>query len=126
MCGIIGYCGREARELSERVRSARELMIDRGPDDAGMWTDDRVALGRPTIANRGRSTEDVWAEQRAVHLTDSPAPHALAGAVTKLLADTALRDRLSESARRLHAERFAMIHGVAALRGDAASVEAPT
>jgi len=85
-----------------------------------------VALGRPTITNRGRSTEDVWAEQRAVHLTDSPAPHALAGAVTKLLADTALRDRLSESARRLHAERFAMIHGVAALRGDVASVEAPT
>jgi glycosyltransferase involved in cell wall biosynthesis len=85
-----------------------------------------VALGRPTIANRGRSTEDVWAEQRAIHLIDSPAPHAFAGAVTKLLADAALRDRLSESARRLHAERFAMTHAVAALRGDAASVGAPT
>jgi glycosyltransferase involved in cell wall biosynthesis len=85
-----------------------------------------VALGRPTIANRGRCTEDVWAETRAIHLTDSPAPHALAGAVTKLLADSALRDRLSEAARRLHAERFAMVHAVAMLRGEAASVGAPT
>ena len=85
-----------------------------------------VALGRPTIVNRGRSTEDVWAEQRAVHLIDSPAPHAFAVAVTKLLADAALRDRLSESARRLHAERFAMTHAVAALRGETAGVGAPT
>ena len=76
-----------------------------------------VALGMPTIANRGRSTEDLWSSERALHLTDSFAPHALAGGVTKLLADAALRERLAESARRLHAERFAMTHTVAALCG---------
>jgi glycosyltransferase involved in cell wall biosynthesis len=75
-----------------------------------------VALGRPVIANRGRNTEDVWAEERAIHLTESAAPHALAGALTKLLADPALCDRLSASARRLYAERFALAHGLAALR----------
>ena len=84
-----------------------------------------VALGRPTIANRGRSTEELWAAERAIQLTDSHAPHAFAGAVTKLLADAALRERLSGNARRLHAERFAMVHTVAALRTEPAHVGAP-
>ena len=84
-----------------------------------------VALGRPTIANRGRSTEELWSTERAIHLTDSHAPHALAGGVTKLLADANLRERLAENARRLHAERFAMTHTVSALRAAQASVEVP-
>jgi glycosyltransferase involved in cell wall biosynthesis len=85
-----------------------------------------VALGRPTIANRGRNTEELWSAERAIHLTDSFAPHALAGGVTKLLADTALRERLAENARRLHAERFAIAHTVAALRAEPAAVGAAT
>ena len=84
-----------------------------------------VALGKPTIANRGRSTEELWSSARALHLTDSFAPHALAGGVTKLLADPALRERLAESARRLHAERFAMTHTVAALNGTPVDAGAP-
>jgi glycosyltransferase involved in cell wall biosynthesis len=85
-----------------------------------------VALGRPTIANRGRSTEELWSTERAIHLTDSHAPHAFAGAVTKILADPALRERLAENARRLHAERFAMVHVVAALRAEHVPAGAPT
>ncbi len=85
-----------------------------------------VALGRPTIANRGRSTEELWSAERALHLTDSHAPHALAGGVTKLLADANLRALLAENAGRLHAERFAITHTIAALRTDAAGVGAPT
>ena len=85
-----------------------------------------VALGRPTIANRGLSTEELWSAERALHLTDSFAPHALAGGVTKLLADAALRERLAANARRLHAERFAMSHTVAALRSESAAVGATT
>ena len=84
-----------------------------------------VALGKPTIANRGRSTEELWSAERAIHLTESYAPHALAGAVTKLLADTALRERLAESARRLHAERFAMTHTIAALHQSSVEAGAP-
>jgi glycosyltransferase involved in cell wall biosynthesis len=75
-----------------------------------------VALGRPTVTNRGRHTEALWSEERPVQLTDSSAPHAFASAVTKLLADAPLRERLSAAARRVHAERFALAHGVAALR----------
>jgi glycosyltransferase involved in cell wall biosynthesis len=85
-----------------------------------------VALGRPTIANRGRSTEELWTAERAIQLTDSHAPHAFAGAVTKLLADAALRERLSENARRAYAERFAMAHTVAALRAEKAHAGAAT
>jgi glycosyltransferase involved in cell wall biosynthesis len=85
-----------------------------------------VALGRPTIANRGRSTEDLWSAERAVQLTDSFAPHAFAGAVTKLLADATLRERLAENARRIHAERFAISRTVAALRAEPAPAGAAT
>ena len=84
-----------------------------------------VALGKPTIANRGPSTEELWSAERAIHLTDSYAPHALAGGVTKLLADAALRERLAESARRLHAERFAMTHTIAALHDTSVDAGAP-
>ncbi|MDB4883289.1 MAG: hypothetical protein JWL95_2055 [Gemmatimonadetes bacterium] len=82
-----------------------------------------LALGRPTITNRGSNTEDVWALERAVHLTDTAAPHAFATAVTKLMADAALRERLSVASARLHAERFALARGVALLREDDASME---
>ena len=84
-----------------------------------------VALGRPTIANRGRSTEELWTGERAIQLTDSHAPHAFAGAVTKLLADATLRERLRDNARRLYAERFAMVHTVEALRAVPANAGAP-
>ena len=85
-----------------------------------------VALGRPTIANRGRHTEELWSAERAIHLTDSHAPHALAGGVTKLLADPLLRERIAENGRRLHAERFAIAHTVTALRTEPAPVGATT
>ena len=85
-----------------------------------------LALGRPTIANRGRTTEDLWSAERAIQLTDSFAPHAFAGAVTKLLADATLRERLADNGRRLYAERFAISHTVAALRTEPAAVGAAT
>jgi glycosyltransferase involved in cell wall biosynthesis len=75
-----------------------------------------IALGRPTVTNRGRHTEALWADERPVLLTESPAPHALAGAVTRLLADAALRERIADNARRVNAERFALARAVAALR----------
>jgi asparagine synthase (glutamine-hydrolysing) len=50
MCGIIGHCGPEARRFVSRVQAAREAMLHRGPDDAGLWFDDRVALGSRRLA----------------------------------------------------------------------------
>ena len=50
MCGIIGYVGSDARAWGERVRSAREEMIHRGPDDAGLMEDGSVCLGARRLA----------------------------------------------------------------------------
>jgi asparagine synthase (glutamine-hydrolysing) len=50
MCGIIGHVGPRARALESRVRSARDAMTHRGPDDAGLWTDDHAALGARRLA----------------------------------------------------------------------------
>jgi asparagine synthase (glutamine-hydrolysing) len=50
MCGIIGHCGPDARRFAPRVQPARETMLHRGPDDAGMWGDDRAVLGSRRLA----------------------------------------------------------------------------
>ena len=52
MCGIIGHVGPPpgARALEPRLRSARDAMTHRGPDDAGLWTDDHAALGSRRLA----------------------------------------------------------------------------
>src|SRR5712691_2784601 len=50
MCGIIGYVGADARARSGRVQVAREAMTHRGPDDAGLWTDDAACLGSRRLA----------------------------------------------------------------------------
>jgi asparagine synthase (glutamine-hydrolysing) len=45
MCGIIGHIGPRARALEGQVLASRDAMAHRGPDDAGLWTDDHAALG---------------------------------------------------------------------------------
>src|SRR5258708_30549679 len=50
MCGIIGYAGPDPRALAGRLTAARELMTNRGPDDAGLWQDDAVILGSRRLA----------------------------------------------------------------------------
>lgn len=50
MCGIIGHAGPAAHTFASRVESARESMTHRGPDDAGLWSDDLVVLGSRRLA----------------------------------------------------------------------------
>jgi len=45
MSAIVGHIGPRARGLEARIQSARDAMAHRGPDDAGLWTDDHAALG---------------------------------------------------------------------------------
>ena len=51
MCGIAGILGRR-RVNAQAVRSMMELMVHRGPDDAGLWTseDGRIVLGHRRLA----------------------------------------------------------------------------
>jgi glycosyltransferase involved in cell wall biosynthesis len=125
---VIATGGLPAEEVAAHL-AACDLLVQPYEDGASTRRGSLMAglaLGRPTVANRGRSTEELWSAERAIHLTDSHAPHALAGGVTKLLADAVLRERLAENARRLHAERFALTHAVAALCAEPSAVGATT
>jgi glycosyltransferase involved in cell wall biosynthesis len=125
---IVATGGLAAEEVAAHL-AACDLLVQPYEDGASTRRGSLmagVALGRPTVANRGRTTEELWSAERAIHLTDSHAPHALAGGVTKLLADANLRMLLADNARRLHAERFAIAHTVAALRAEPATAGAAT
>lgn len=45
MCGIIGAVGVNDPDISKRVASASGLMIHRGPDDSGLYSDQEAAFG---------------------------------------------------------------------------------
>jgi len=45
MCGIIGAAGLNDPQISECVSRASNLMVHRGPDDWGVWSDEHAALG---------------------------------------------------------------------------------
>lgn len=45
MCGIAGVMGQSTAELPTRVRSMVEAIRYRGPDDSGVWCDERVGVG---------------------------------------------------------------------------------
>lgn len=50
MCGIVGIVGRGASAERARVLAARELMVHRGPDDAGIWEAPGVTLAARRLA----------------------------------------------------------------------------
>ena len=45
MCGIIGAIGVTDPQIAERVKGAANLMLHRGPDDWGVYSDSHAALG---------------------------------------------------------------------------------
>jgi asparagine synthase (glutamine-hydrolysing) len=45
MCGIIGVVEDRAAEAHDRLVAARELMWQRGPNDAGVWAGEHACLG---------------------------------------------------------------------------------
>ena len=47
MCGIVGVGGTDGRQLVRRVVGA---LAHRGPDDEGVWNDERLALGHRRLA----------------------------------------------------------------------------
>jgi len=45
MCGILGAAGTNDAHMAEQVRRALPLMVHRGPDDSGVYSDEHAALG---------------------------------------------------------------------------------
>jgi asparagine synthase (glutamine-hydrolysing) len=51
MCGIVGKISRDKSPVDvEQIRSARDLLVRRGPDDAGEWVEDNVGLGHRRLS----------------------------------------------------------------------------
>ncbi len=55
MCGIIGIVQDGAPKSRERLVAARELMWQRGPDDAGVWAGEHACLGARRLSIIDRS-----------------------------------------------------------------------
>ena len=56
MCGIIGQIGKHGSVETRRLEAARDLMVHRGPDDAGRWADGAAHLGFRRLAILDLST----------------------------------------------------------------------
>ena len=78
-----------------------------------------LALGLPIVSTSGHLTETIWAEHAAVVLTPLGDHGAMASAALRLLSDDLERRRLGDRGRTLYAQRFALGHTIAALRGAA-------
>jgi len=56
MCGIAGLFARDGSPVDPRVaRAMTEALAHRGPDDAGLWHDGRIAFGHRRLAIRDLS-----------------------------------------------------------------------
>jgi len=71
----------------------------------------------PVATTRGRFTEPLWAESRAVALAPADDTAALADTAARLLNDPDARDGLARAGLSLYRARFDVAHVVAALRG---------
>jgi glycosyltransferase involved in cell wall biosynthesis len=75
--------------------------------------------GVPTVTSRGRLTEGVWDESRAVAMAPAGDPAALVGVASSLLADGDARARLGAAGLAAYDRFFDLRHTIAGLRRDA-------
>ncbi len=123
---IVATGGLEPQEVSAHV-AACDVLLQPYDDGASARRGSLMAglaLGRAIVANRGFATGAVFAQRRAVYLTNSADPDVLSNAVETLLAEPDLRQELGTRARELHNDLFALSRGVTRLR-NAASYSEP-
>ncbi|HEX7174735.1 MAG TPA: glycosyltransferase family 4 protein [Pyrinomonadaceae bacterium] len=107
------------RELSAHL-AACDLMLQPFPDGVSCRrTSVMAALAHelPVATTRGRFTEPLWAESRAVALAPAGDTAALTDTAARLLADGRARASLARAGRSLYRAKFDVSNIVAALRG---------
>ena len=69
MCGIVGFCGNLPYK-QEVVDNMMDLMIHRGPNSAGSYTDDEIALGfrRLSIIDLADGSQPMYNEDKSLVL----------------------------------------------------------
>jgi glycosyltransferase involved in cell wall biosynthesis len=75
-----------------------------------------IALGRPTVTTVGFASEPFWKDSGAACFAAPDDVRALASAVSDLLTDTSMRQRVATRARELYATRFEIRHTIETLR----------
>jgi glycosyltransferase involved in cell wall biosynthesis len=111
--GILG-----AEDLSRTI-SACDLMIQPYGDGASTRRTTLMAglaHGRAVVTNAGLSTESLWAETGAVALTPAGDIDSMRTEVARILADETHRNRYSQAAIQLYAQRFDIAHTISALQ----------
>ena len=68
------------------------------------------------VTTKGRLTESVWEESKAVALADAGDAEGLLGEARRLLSSTEARAHLGAAGLELYRGRFELAHAVAALR----------
>lgn len=110
-----------ARTLSSHI-AACDLLLLPFPDGVSTRRTSAMAAlahAAAVVTTRGRLTEPLWDESRAVALVPPGDAGAMLDATERLLDDEGERARLSSSARSLYGERFDLARTVSALRRDA-------
>jgi glycosyltransferase involved in cell wall biosynthesis len=111
----------DADEMSRHL-GACDVMLQPYPDGiSGRRTSAMAALahGRPLVTTSGALTEPDWTASGAAVLVPAYDSEQLAAAVRSLLRDAWRCQDLSRRARTTYAERFELVHTIAALRGAA-------
>jgi glycosyltransferase involved in cell wall biosynthesis len=106
------------REISTHL-AACDLVLLPFPDGVSTRRTSAMAAlahGLAVVTTRGRLTEPLWDESRAVELVEAGDARAMCGAAERLLADEDERARLSAAARVLYGERFDLARTISALR----------
>ena len=120
--------GLDDHELSVHL-AAPDLFVQPYPEGLTCRRGSAMAVmghGQPMVSNSGLLTEPIWTDSAAAVLVPfAGGMTAMAQATLRLLKDAEERARLAEAADRLYADRFDVVHTVAAFHHAAAAEAAP-
>ncbi len=104
------------RDPHSLMRAATVFVLPSRAEPFGLALVEAMSLGRPCVAIRAGGPLEIIAEGASGLLVPPADPGALAAAVRRLLADSALRTRLGMGARERYEERFAVARMAEAIR----------
>jgi glycosyltransferase involved in cell wall biosynthesis len=126
LAGLLQATGKLAAEDLSCHVSACDLLIQPYPDGVSTRrTSVMLGLshGKPIVSNTGQLSESFWSETGALALAPAGNAEAFLRLLRGLETDAGERARMSQAARTLYQERFAMPHVIQAMR-EAAAFEA--
>lgn len=100
------------------VMNAIDILVHPSPmEPFGRAIIEAMAAGKATVAVNAFGPAELISDGENGLLAQAPTPEALAGVVSRLIEDGALRERIGNAARRFVAERFSpQVHAKAILR----------